>query len=189
MSTVMKILTWVLAVLVLLGVAGGAAYLALRSRGMTFTVEYDGKQYLSNSDGDGLDLKTGQTHFFQVKSLTGGEVNYTVRVMANGARDFAFGMDGKMYRFYGTEQDNDYTEQFGIHRDREGFTLTIPEGYTVLQAIGEKYGGKIEPEILPDPAAAYFILSVTADENTVGLWFRLYTPVADVSLGPPGIVF
>ena len=84
------IITWVLVVLLVLGVAGGLAYLAMRSQGMTYYVEYGGERYVANGEGGSVWLPTDSERTFAVKSLTGNEVNYSVKVTSNDANNFDF---------------------------------------------------------------------------------------------------
>ena len=51
-----KIITYILVVLLVLGIAGGISYFVLRNQGITYYVEYDGEKYLADSDGGSLYL-------------------------------------------------------------------------------------------------------------------------------------
>ena len=50
-NTIGKIITYILVVLLVLGIAGGISYFVLRNQGITYYVEYDGEKYLADSDG------------------------------------------------------------------------------------------------------------------------------------------
>ena len=84
LNSIGKVLTYIFVVLLVLGIAGMVAYFALRGQGVTYYVEYNGERYVANGDGGSLELLNGETHTFSVKSLTGGEVNYSVKVTSNG---------------------------------------------------------------------------------------------------------
>ena len=190
LGAVGKVITYILVVLLVLGIAGGIAYFALRSQGVTYYVEYGGEVYLANGDGGNITLRTGETHEFSVKSLTGGEVNYDVKVVSNSANNFTFVYDGKPQSFCGTDEElNDYSEIFGLQKNADGFSLSFPDGFTVEQAVEEKFGGEVlfDEELQSDKA--YFVISVVADESSVDLWFVFGAKVTDVTLDPPQIVF
>lgn len=189
-SAVGKFFTYVLVVLLVLGVAGLIAFFALRAGGVTFTVEYNGEQFFANSDGGSLTLLNGETHDFSVNSLTGEEVNFDVKVQSNASNNFDFTVDGDYWQFNGTaEENNDYGAVFGLEKRADGFSLTIPEGFTVEQAVEEKYGGEIELmdgyEIEPD--LSYFVITVTSGEYSVSMWFRFFDFI--ISLDKSEIVF
>lgn len=189
-NAVTRILTYILVVLLVLGVAGMIAYFALRSQGVTYYVEYNGERYFANGDGGSLFLRSGEPHEFFVKSLTGGEVNYGVKVVSNSSNNFTFVCDGKPQSFCGTDEKlNDYSEIFGLQKSADGFSLSFPDGFTVEQAIEEKFGGTIEFNSELENDKAYFVISVIADESAVNLWFVFGAEVTGVTLDPPQIVF
>lgn len=190
LGAVGKVITYILVVLLVLGIAGGIAYFALRSQGVTYYVEYGGEVYLANGDGGNITLRTGETHEFSVKSLTGGEMNYDVKVVSNSANNFTFVCDGKPQSFCGTDEElNDYSDIFGLEKAADGFSLSFPDGFTVEQAVEEKFGGEVlfDKELQSDKA--YFVISVTADESVVNLWFTFDVDVEGIMLNPPQIVF
>ena len=190
LGAVGKVITYILVVLLVLGIAGGIAYFALRSQGVTYYVEYGGEVYLAIGDGGNITLRTGETHEFSVKSLTGGEVNYDVKVVSNSANNFTFVYDGKPQSFCGTDEDlNDYSDIFSLEKAADGFSLSFPDGFTVEQAVEEKFGGEVlfDEELQSDKA--YFVISVVADESSVDLWFVFGAKVTGVTLDPPQIVF
>lgn len=190
LGAVGKVITYILVVLFVLGIAGMVAYFALRSQGVTYYVEYGGAQYFSNGDGGSIPLKDGETHTFSVKSLTGGEVNYDVKVVSNSSNNFTFSYDGLIYQFVSTtEENNDYSEVFGLHKMSDSFSITIPKDFSVEQAIELRYGGDIELSESLDKDKAYFVVSVTADDGVVNLWFLFGIDVTSIILNPPQIIF
>lgn len=185
-----KILTWVLVVLLVLGIAGMAVYFVLRLQGVTFYVEYKGERYFANGDGGSVWLPTDSENSFSVKSLTGGEVNYDITVQSNSSNNFDFVIGGEYKQFYSTtDENNDYAEVFGLQKKADGFSLTLPDHFTVEQAVETQYGGDIELqngyEISDE--LCYFVITVTSDESTVSLWFTFSD--LTISLDPPAIVF
>lgn len=190
MGAVGKVITYILVVLLILGIAGMVAYFALRAQGVTYYVEYNGERYVANGDGGSLSFVTGETYEFSVNSLTGGEVNYDVRVTANAANNFTFVYDGLVYQFVSTtEENNDYSEIFGLQKNADGFSLSFPDGFTVEQAIETKYGGDVSFEKELESDKAYFVISVVADKSSVELWFAFGVKVTGVTLDPPQIIF
>lgn len=190
LGAVGKVVTYILVVLLVLGIAGMVAFFALRGQGVTYYVEYNGERYFANGDGGSLFLRAGEPHEFFVKSLTGGEVNYDVKVVSNSANNFTFVCDGKPQSFCGTDEDlNDYSEVFGLQKSADGFSLSFPDGFTVEQAVEEKFGGEVlfDEELQSDKA--YFVISVVADESSVDLWFVFGAKVTGVTLSPPQIIF
>ena len=190
LGAVGKVITYILVVLLVLGIAGGIAYFALRSQGVTYYVEYGGERYVANGDGGNITLWTGETHEFSVKSLTGGEVNFDVKVVSNSSNNFTFTCNGKVYQFVSSEEkNNDYSEIFGLEKAAGGFSLSFPDGFTVEQAIKEKFGGEVlfDEELQSDKA--YFVISVVADESVVNLWFTFDVDVEGITLNPPQIIF
>ena len=185
-----KVITYILVVLLVLGIAGMVAYFALRSQGVTYFVEYNGERYVANGDGGSIELLNGATSNFTVKSLTGGEVNYDVTVQSNYSNNFDFVIDGEYKQFYSTtDENNDYAAVFGLQKKADGFSLTIPDHFTVEQAVETQYGGDIELQngYEIDTDLCYFVITVTSDESTVSLWF-MFSDLT-VTLDPPQIVF
>lgn len=183
-----KVITYILVVLLVLGIAGMVAYFALRAQGVTYYVEYGGERYVANGDGGSIELLNGATNRFAVKSLTGGEVNYSVTVTANSANNFAFTIDGEYRQFYSaTDENNDYSEVFGLQKKTDSFSLTFPDHFTVEQAVETKHGGDVELQDELRDDLCYFVVTVTSDESTVKLWFTFSD--LTVTLDPPQIVF
>ena len=190
MGAVGKIITWLLVVLLILGVAGGIAYFVLRSQGVTFYVEYGNEKYFSIGGNDSLKLVNGQSHDFSVKSLSGSEANYDVKIISNQANNLTFTMNGLSYQFYSTtDEDNDYSQVFGLKKEIDNFSLVLPNTFSVKQAIEEKYGAEIVLQNENDIQAGlcYFVIVVTVDENTVKIPFS-FTDLT-VTIDPPQIVF
>lgn len=183
-----KVITYILIVLLVLGIAGMVAYFALRAQGVTYFVEYNGERYVANGDGGSLSLHAGESHEFFVKSLTGGEVNYDVKVVSNSSNNFSFTCNGKIYQFVSTEEaNNDYSEVFGLEKGADSFSLSFPDGFTVEQAVEEKFSGEVlfDEELQSDKA--YFVISVTSEDSAVNLWFTFSG--LTVTLDTPQIVF
>lgn len=185
-----KVIAYILVVLLVLGIAGMVAYFALRGQGVTYYVECNGERYVANGDGGSIKLLTGTTSNFAVKSLTGGEVNYDVTVQSNYSNNFDFVIDGEYKQFYSTtDENNDYAAVFGLQKKADGFSLTLPDHFTVEQAVETQYGGDIELQYgyEIDTDLCYFVITVTSDESTVSLCFAFFN--LTVALDPSQIVF
>lgn len=190
LNAVGKVITYILVVLLVLGIAGVVAYFALRANGVTYYVEYGGERYVANGDGGSIELLSGSTYDFSVKSLTGGEVDYSVTVQSNNANNFDFVLNNEYHQFFGKEdKNNDYSAVLGLQKKADGFSLTIPEDFTVEQAVETQYGGDIELQdgYEINDVLCYFVITVTSGESTVSLCFAFFN--LTVALDPSQIVF
>lgn len=185
-STLSKIITYILVVLLLLGFAGVIVYFVAKNGGVSFYVEYNGDTYYSNSENQSIYLDTG-THDFTVKSLSDEQADYTVKVVAVADSNFVFTIDELIYQFYGTDEaNNDYSEVFGLQLIENGFTLSVPENFSVKQAVEEKYDGAVELEQPLQNDLCYFAISVVSGDNIVYLPF---TFGLIITVDPPSIIF
>ena len=183
-----KVIAWILVILLVAAAALAAGYYFLRDQGVTFYVEYGGTRYYANSDGGSIGLKSGETHSFSVKSLTGGEINFSAKVISNEANNFGFFVGGEFHRFYDDdEQNDDYSDVFGLTKSPNGFTVTISETMTVESAVEEKFGGDISPQTELQKDVCYFVITVTADGSSVNMWFKIDELL--LSIDPPSIIF
>lgn len=190
LNTIGKIITYVLVLLLVFGIAGGVACFFMRSQGMTFYVEYDGKKYFANAESGNIELLNGTSSVFTVRSLLGENINYSVKITSNGANNFSFTTNGEIwYLWNDDETKDDYTRIFDVEKSADSFTLTLLDGFTVKQAIEEKYDADI---VLKDEndlqtEVCYFVIVVTVDESVVRLPFSFFD--FTVMLDPPQIVF
>ena len=185
-----KFVVWLLAVVFIIAVVCIALFFILRERGLTNYVEYNGERYFLGSDGGELFLRRGKTHEFSVKSLTGGEVDFDVKIMSNVDNNIAFAYNGEYYNFYtGNAETDDYSDVFGLQAETDGFSVTIPQDMTVEQAIETKMGGDITLLDEISDSTAYFVITVTVDESSVDLLFVFGVEVSGVTLNPPSIIF
>lgn len=183
-----KFVVWLMVVILIIAIAAIALFFVLRGQGMTFYVSYNGVRCLGGSTGDSIELLNGITNNFFVKGLTGNDVNYTVKVTSNAANNFGFVCNGEPYMFFGTDDEyNDYTDVFGVEKHTNSFSLTLPDGFTVEQAIETKYGGDIELQSELADDLCYFIITVTEGTSSVDLWFT-FTDLT-ITFNPPNIVF
>ncbi len=189
-STVGTIISVLFGVLLLLGIVGIVTYFALRDQGVTFYVECGGQKLYANTDSANISLQSGKPYEFYVKTLTGGEVNYSVQVTSNSANNFTFVHNGVPKKFYGTDEtDNDYSKVFGLKKETDKFTINLPKGFKVEKAIEEKYGGSIEFQEEIKSGLCYFVIAVTADGSKANLYFSVDRKVTGIEISPPSVVF
>lgn len=190
-NAVTRIVTYILVVLLVLGVAGVIVYLLAKDEGVTFSVEYGGERYFSGVTEANLTLYTGETHDFSVKSLTGGNIDFSVSVSLNGENNFAFIYNGEFEDFYVKDdtENNDYSAAFGLQKSESGFLLTLPKGLTVEKVIETKYGGDIQLQESLQSGVPYFVITVSDGENSLNMYFSFGAEVEGITLNPPQIVF
>ena len=70
-ETIGKIVTWILVVLLVLGIAGGAAYLAMKGSGISFYAETGGEKIFGGTEKE-MVFSTGQTYDFSVARWKAG---------------------------------------------------------------------------------------------------------------------
>ncbi len=185
-----KFVIWLLVVLLIVAVVGVALFFALREQGITYYVEFGGARYLAGNKGDSLELMDGETHEFSVKSLTGGEVEFDVKITSNSDNNIAFAYNEEYHNSYTDNADtNDYSDVFGLQVGASGFTVTIPQDMTVETAIETKLGGDITLLDELSDSTAYFVITVTVDKSSVDLPFVFGAKVSGVTLNPPSIIF
>ena len=185
-----KFMLWLFAVVLIVAVISVALYFGLREQGMTYYVEYNGQRYWGGMNDDSLSLRTGETQEFTVKSLTGGEVEFDVKITSNSDNNIAFAYNEEYHDSYtGNAATDDYSDVFGLQAETDGFTVTIPQDMTVETAIETKLGGDITLIDELSDGTAYFVITVTVDENSVDLPFTFGAGITGVTLDPPQIIF
>ena len=189
LNTVGKIVAWVLAVLLIVGVAGVIVYFVAKEEGADYFVEYNGEKYLGNAEGGKLDITSGEEYRFEVKSLTGENVNFDVKVTSNPANNFEYTVDGKLCVWNGSdEKANDYTDIFNVQKDETGFTLAAPEKFGIYDVLQAKYPGQTVDSGSLD-AKDYFLLTVSVGKSSVAFWFGTSAATMGITLSPSEIVF
>lgn len=185
-----KFVVWLLAVVFIIAVVCIALFFILRERGLTNYVEYNGERYFLGSDGSELFLRRGKTHEFSVKSLTGGEVDFDVKIMSNVDNNIAFAYNGEYHNSYtGNAEMDDYTDVFDLQADTDGFAVTISQNMTLETAIETKLNGDITLLDEFSDRTACFVITVTVGNSSVVLPFAFGAEVSDVTLNPPSIIF
>ena len=175
-NAIVKILTYLLSVLLVLGAVGALAFFVLRQQGLSFYAEYNGERYYSGFNEKGLRLYEGERNEFSVSPVVddGVPLEFTVTVTANPEYNFDFSVYGENHAFYVDPEESDYSEQFGVNVTDNGFELGMPEQGSVSKIVAWKYGSlsgslETETEFEDNP---YFLLTVTSGENilTIPLW-------------------
>lgn len=179
----------VLLLVVFLGAAGCGVWYAFETHGFTqfVSLEYNGST-LGNTSRQIL-LGRGSNEF-EIKNMNPftGELNYTVEIKPNAEETFNFTVDSTPVAF---SRVGDLTKYFGIKQKAKGFTMEVPEEYTMQWLMSEVYEGR-EVEI---PAEGkqnkdYFILAVKfSDGMDLMIRFNIRGNVEGVEIDPPGIVF
>lgn len=183
---IVKVITWVLVVLLVLGGAGIIVRFALKDQGLNYYVEYNDKKYFANTESSEIWLSPIQENAFAVKSITGKTIDYSVKITANPDNNFDFIRDGKYFRFYSTtEESNDYTQIFEVQNNTGSFTVIIPAGMTMQKAVEMRHGGKVE---IPNNLELldYFLIIVTVDKTNIIFPFSF---IMEITLDSPSIIF
>lgn len=189
LNTAGKIVAWVLAILLLAGVAGVIVYFVAKEEGADYYVEYGGAKYYGNAEGGKLNITSGEEYRFEVKSLTGENVNFDVKVTSNPANNFEYTVDGKLCVWNGSdEKANDYTDIFNVQKDETGFTMRVPEQFGIYDILQAKYPGQTVDSGSLD-AKDYFLLTVSVGESSVAFRFGTSAATMGITLDPPEIVF
>ena len=189
LNTAGKIVAWVLAILLIAGVAGVIVYFVAKEEGADYYVEYDGTKYYGNAEGGKLDITSGKEYRFEVKSLTGENVDFDVKVTSNPANNFEYTVDGKLCVWYGSDDKaNDYTDIFNVQKEETGFTIRAPEQFGIYDILQAKNPGQTVDSGSLD-AKDYFLLTVSVEESSVAFRFGTSAATMGITLDPSEIVF
>lgn len=185
-----KIVVWLLTVVLIVAFAAAALLFVLRVKGITYYVEYDRQRYVGGTDNGEIFLLIDEPHDFSVKSLTGDEIDFDVKITSNADSDITFIYNDEFLHLYNCNiEKDDYSDILGLQVDADGFSVTIPQGMTIEKAIETKYGGDVTFLDELSDNTAYFVIVVTVGENSVELPFAFGAKISDVTLSPPSIVF
>lgn len=185
-----KVVAGLFAFVLIVAVVGVALYFGLHEQGLTYYVEYGGERYYANSDSGGLLLYMEKTHDFSVKSLTGGEVDFDVKITSSAENNFSFKVGEERWRFHDNDPElNDYTGIFGVDVSGNTFSVTVPNGFSVEQAVREQFGDNVQFETDLQESLAYFVITVTVDASSIHLPFMFGAKASGVTLDPPSIIF
>ncbi len=188
-----RILSYVLLGLVVVGVIGFVAYFTngFKSDFKTFYINADGKDVME-SDG-GYKVSKGKPLEIKVKYVfsagSSQKKEYSVKVVPNtiDGRDFTFS-DGKEEKSFQSVED--ITSGFDIKKTENGFTVS-PKGNALEEVLKSVYpNGKFD-NVNEKGYENMFTLVVTSyDGNaSVKLNFSLLSKVCGVTLNKEGILF
>ena len=199
-SNVIKVISWILIVLLLIGAAGAIVRLAddPDNGGIggdntdptegDFMLEINERNIVGSAQGFkvatdiplSVTVKYGDTD----KQAEG----YTLAIVPNklSGKDFDFTLDGQPYSYH---SETDLTKGFNIEYDGDTFVITPkgdPQG--IMQAI---YPGKLVSGMNAGAYTDMFLLVVTSGDgtDTVKIGFTVNQPVTGVVLTPNEIVF
>ncbi len=187
-KAISKVITYVLVVLLVLGIAGVFVYFVAKEEGVSFYVKLNGERYYSSVESPNLALSSGETYVFEIHSLTGETVDYSVSVQSNGEHNFTFISDSEFHDFYVADdsENNDYSSVFGLERNADSFSVTIPKDITVKEVIEMKYGNDIQLQSDLQEGVSYFVIKVNSGDNSLNLAFRFDLII---TINPPSVVF
>ena len=187
-KTIAKVITYMLVVLLVLGIAGVIVHFVATNEGISFYVDCNGERYYSSVDSPNLALTSGETYVFDIRSLTGENVEYSVSVQSSGEHNFSFDSDGETHDFYVADdtENNDYSSVFGLERNTDSFSVTIPKNITVEEVVETKYGKDIQLQGDLEEGVSYFVITVNSGDNSLNLAFRFDLII---TIDPPSIVF
>lgn len=188
-SSLWSILLWIL--LALLAIGAVVMLLKFTNGGnedfKTFYVTYNGKMITASESNMALE---GGEHKFGVKytfDLASDPKDFDVYVAANPDSNFEF-MTDDFTRGWRSEQD--LGEIFGLKKESDGFSITIPEKFTVYSALQTLYPNQVitvpETEL---PKYLYTIVVSSYNEKVVyHLNFWIPSGNAELLL-PESVVF
>ena len=187
-KTIGNVITYVLVVLLVLGIAGVIVYFVATNEGISFYIDCNGERYYSSVDSPNLALTSGETYVFDIRSLTGENVEYSVAVQSSSEYNFTFVSDGETYDFYVADDTeyNDYSSVFDLKKSADSFSITIPKDITVEEVVETKDGKDIQVQGDLQEGVPYFVITVNSDDNSLNLAFRFDLII---TIDPPSIVF
>ena len=188
-----KFISYLLVLLVVLGVAGVIAHFTngFTSDFKTFYVTVNGKDVMTSASGyeisetQPLEVGVKYTLDFVSKEASG----YSVKIVPNKAegKNFDYTVNGAIYSFFG---EKDLTMGFNVSKSEKSFTVT-PKGGTVTDVIKKIYAGKAVSDCEPYVYEDMFTLIVTSmsGESSVSVSFSITGEAQDVTFDKGVMVF
>ncbi len=199
-DSIVRVVTAILVVLLILGIAGGIIYLINRPQGMY--IEYDGTTYDSTSASDGVSVPYNSEITFTICNSSGWGVysvqDCTVKIIPNvdDSHDFEFTVIGNSKpSLYSSESDLsaafcDSYDGNGIAVSSDGtFTITtyIIDMSEILNAVyteGVTMDGEYTLRSYP-----YVALYIVSPDGSESLTIPLYVDIDGLQVNKVGIVF
>lgn len=153
----------------------------------TFYLEQDGKQILTSETQ--VAFVQGEQYRYEVKyTFDSGKSEpkgYNVKVVPNGKIKLSFKADGKQYMYADAKE---LTSAFGIKKEANAFTLSVPKELTLKSVLEKVYGKTVEVE---EPKGYLYTLVVSSynEKVTYKINFGLSINVEGIELDKNGIVF
>ena len=193
----MKIITYVLLALLLVGTIGLLARFTngFKEDFKTFYITYAGEDILSEKSN--LELSRGEEHHFDVRYIfenldAEAEMKgYGVDVVSNveKGKEFAYTVDGEKITYV----DGMYlTKAFQIDKQATYFTLTLPEEISlekVLESVYEKDVEVLNNVEATEPYLYTLVVSSYDESVTYHIDFSFYIGVTGVTLDKSEVVF
>ena len=179
----------VLLLVVLLAAAGCGIWYAIATNGFTrfITLEYNGKELAQNARQ--VVLNHGENEF-GIRNMNpfSGELTYTVEIGPNAEENFNFTVDGNPAAF---SRVGELTKYFGVEQGEGGFTVTVPQDYTMEWLLSQVYAGsEVEMPEEFEKDKDYFEMTVEFSDGTdIMLLFNVSDKVSSIEIDPPSIIF
>ncbi len=183
-----NIILWIVVILLGIGAVGILIHVIRytdRSTGefKSFCVTYGDETILSPMYE--LTLERGSTETFGVKYTFDTAISephdYHVSVVANEDADFEF-TAGELTYHWRTEKYFD--EYFGLKKEEQGFSLTIPENASIRNALESRYPGRAISVPAPEdlPTLDLYTINVSSYDGAVQYVIRFSIPDSELRL-------
>lgn len=179
------------AIILVLALGGIAIWLTLETDGFTRSqyIVYNGREIRGSAS---VEMQPGENVFEIRKAQPFAKGDYTVGITANPAADFYYTTSGGVQAF---SQLGDVTDAFDLNQGEDSFTLTLAEGYGLIEFLNAVSGEEVQPVSVP--SEDLFIMTVIfADGAESEISFSLPGTVEipgeiidGVTVDPPHIVF
>ena len=201
-DSIVRVVTAILVVLLILGIAGGIIYLINRPQGMY--IEYNGTTYDSTSASNGISVSvsSGNTVTFTIGNTDGWGVytvqDCTVKIIPNvdDSHDFEF-VVGDNYKSSLYSSVTDLSAAFCDDYDGNGITVSSDGTFTITMdksdmsdILATVYSDSItlDGEYLLS-SYPYIALSVTSPDGSQNITVPLLVDFARIELDKDGILF
>ena len=135
-------------------------------------MEANGTVFRAGSTKDCVLPSGTDTKFTCRYLLDNNNKDFSVKIIPNGnATDFDFYVDGYAYSF---AAENDYTKGFDMTFQDDGFTVNIPEDFSIIDILQKNYEGKtVTVDASVDTlSTGYFVLVIASGKSTVNIPLR-----------------
>lgn len=189
-STIIKLVSWVLVLLVGITAIGAIAYFTsgFTTEFKTFYVNIDGKDIMASASGYEISPIEGMTVKVKYSMSDENATGYSVKVVPNqiAGKDFDFTLDGEVYSF---QAETDLTDGFIIQYKEDSFTIR-PKGNLnqVMQAVyPENEVGDVSMYVYEN----MFLLVIESPErdSSINVGFSIPINVSGIILDPEEIIF